>query len=140
MFWCKRWTSTKFNNGNFGFTQTCKNNTTVHVPSKRNMTPLFWVDLTFESYEDDMVFGVFIIFLFRTNGKKGHLGENDLRHCYGNFFRKLYSESYLITAMFKVPSKQLRATLTTAFWKIPYSFIIYGHGSTCMLNVSSSLR
>ena len=30
-------------------------------------------------------------------------------------FRKYYSESHLITAMFKVHSDQLRATLTTAF-------------------------
>ena len=28
------------------------------------MTPLFWVDLTFEWYEDDMVFRVFIVIIF----------------------------------------------------------------------------
>ena len=34
------------------------------------------------------------------------------------FFRKWHSESYLITAMFKVPSQQVGGTLKTAFWKI----------------------
>ena len=32
--------------------------------------------------------------------------------------------------MFKVPSQELLATLKTTFWKIPYSWIIYGHGLT----------
>ena len=54
-------------------------------------------------------------------------------------FRKWHSESYLITAMLKVPSQQIRGTLTTAFWKIPYSSLFYGHGSTCVLNLSSRL-
>ena len=31
------------------------------------------------------------------------------------FFRKWHSEYYLITAMSKVPSQQLRGTLTAAF-------------------------
>ena len=63
-----------------------------------------------------MVFRVFIVaILFRINGKNGHLDKNNYRHCYGIFFRKWHSESYLITAMFKVPSQQLRGTLTTAF-------------------------
>ena len=35
----------------------------VHVP-KRNVTPLFWVDLTFEWYKDVMVFRVFIVIIF----------------------------------------------------------------------------
>ena len=42
------------------------------------------------------------------------------------FFRKRHSESCLITAMFKVPSQQLRDTLATTFWKIAYSSIFYG--------------
>ena len=54
-------------------------------------------------------------FCLEPTGKIGHLDENDLRHCYGNFFRKWHSESYLITAMFKVRSQQLRGTWTTAF-------------------------
>ena len=45
--------------------------------------PWPWVDL----YEGAMVFRIFIfIFLFRTNGKKEHLDENDFRHGYGNYF------------------------------------------------------
>ena len=48
----------RVNGRNFGFTQTWENNT------KRNGTPLFWVDLTFEWYEDVMVFRVFIAIIF----------------------------------------------------------------------------
>ena len=98
-------------------------NTELHVPIKREVTPLFWVDLIFEWYEDAIVFLIsLVLFLFRTNGKKGHLYENDFRHCYGISFWKWHSESHLITAMFKVPSQQLQSTLKTAFWKIPYSW------------------
>ena len=34
-------------------------------------------------------------------------------------FSKVPSESYLITTIFKVLSKQLRDTLTKTFWKTP---------------------
>ena len=51
--------------------------------AKEKGTPWLWVDL----YEGAMVFRIFIfIFLFRTNGKKEHLDENDFRHGYGNYF------------------------------------------------------
>ena len=102
------------------------------------MTPLFWTDLTFEWYEDGMVFYVFI-FLSRINGKKGHLDENNFRHYYGHFFQKWHSECFVITVMFKVPSQQIRGTLTTASWKIAYSSLFYGHGPTCVLDLSSRL-
>ena len=63
----------------------------------------------FEWYEDAMVFRVFIVIIFVQNqGKKEDLDENDFRRCNGNFFRKMHSESYLITTMFKFPSQQLR--------------------------------
>ena len=52
---------------------------------------MFLVDLTFEWYDDTMVFRVFIfIFLFRTNGKKVCLDENDFRQCYSNFFETTF--------------------------------------------------
>ena len=51
-------------------------------------------------------------------------------------FWKLLDHSYVQI----VPSQQLQGTLTTAFWKIPYSSIFYGHGSTCVLNLSSRLQ
>ena len=55
----------RVNSRNLGFTQTWENNTkSPCVKEKRNMTPLFWVDLTFEWYEDDMVFRVFIVITF----------------------------------------------------------------------------
>ena len=43
--------------------------------------------LGFEWYEGVVVFRVFIfIFLFRNNGKKELLDENDFRHGFGNYF------------------------------------------------------
>ena len=51
-------------------------------------------------------------FLFRTNGKREQLHENDFRHCYGDF---LPFWKFLITAMFKVLPQQSRGTSTTAF-------------------------
>ena len=96
----------------------------VHVPNKKETwLPLFWVDLTFEWFVKMSWYSacLLLLFFFRTNRKKGHLDENGFCHCYGNFFRKWYSESYLITAMFKVFSQQLPGTLKTTFWKIPCS-------------------
>ena len=50
----------RVNSRNFGFIQTHENNTKRPCPKqKRNMTPLFWVDLTFEWYEDHMVLRVY---------------------------------------------------------------------------------
>ena len=37
-------------------------------------------------------FACLLLFLFRTNGKKGHLDENDFRPCYGNLFREWHSQ------------------------------------------------
>ena len=69
---------------NFGFTQTWENNTKSPCANqKRNVSPLFWVDLNFEWYEYVMVVCVFIVIIFVY-----HLDENDFRHCYGSFFRK----------------------------------------------------
>ena len=82
--------------------------------------------------KDGDVFCVFAFtFLLRTNDKKVHLDKNDFCHCYGNYFRKCCSESYLITAMFEVPSQQLRGILATTFWKTPYTRRFNGHDSRC---------
>ena len=85
MFSCTHWVSTKFrvNSRTFGFTQTWENNITkvllklLHVPNKRETwLPCFEIhskihsNVTFEWYEDDMVFRVFVVIIFRTNGKK----------------------------------------------------------------------
>ena len=56
----------------------------------------------------------FFIFCLEPNSKKGNLDENNFRPCYGSFFRKCRSESYLLTAIFKVFSQQIWDTLTTA--------------------------
>ena len=45
----------RVNSRMFNFTQTWENNTKSHK-QKRNMTPFSWIDLTFEWYEDHMVF------------------------------------------------------------------------------------
>ena len=50
----------------------------------------------------------FLIFLFRTSGIK------ELRHGYGNYFKSAI-ESYLISAMLKFLTQQLRGALITVF-------------------------
>ena len=55
-------------------------------------------------------------FLFRSNGKREQVNENDYRRYYGNFFfLKVSFQKYLITVIFKILSQQLRRTLTVAF-------------------------
>ena len=86
-----------------------------------------------------MIFCVLtIIFLFRAKVKKEHLDNEDrFPSRVWKLLQKSHSESYLITAIFKVLSRQLRSTLTTAFERHltvaaarypPLKF--YGHGST----------
>ena len=41
-----------------------KNTKSPCTKQNRNVTPLFWVDLTFEWYEDAMVSRVFIVIIF----------------------------------------------------------------------------
>ena len=52
------------------------------------MTPWFWVELTYEWYEDAIVFRFYrtpyFVFLFRTNGKKEHLDQSNFHRKYGN--------------------------------------------------------
>ena len=49
-------------------------------------------------------------------------------------FRKLLYHSYV-----KVSSQQLRDTSTTVFWRTPYGWRFYGHGSRYVLILSSRL-
>ena len=146
MFSNKRWTSTKFVRSELTVELLASPKHGKLISKSMSQTKekhhsLFWVDLSFKCYEETWYSKcLLLLFLFRTNGKKEDLDENDFRHCHGNFFWKWHSESYLITAMFKVPSQQLRGALTKTFWKIPYNSIFYGHGSTCVLNLSSRLR
>ena len=49
-------------------------------------------------------------------------------------FQKLLDHSYV-----EVSSQQLRSTLTTAFWKTPFSWRFYGHGLRYVLIISSRL-
>ena len=48
-------------------------------------------------------------------------------------FWKCQSESYLITAMFKIRPQQLRGTLATVFWNTPFSWRFYRHRSRYVL-------
>ena len=84
------------------------------------MTALFWVDLwplnrmKMTRYSACLV----LLILFRTNSKKGHLDENDFRHCDGNFFSKvafwkLLGHSYVQI----VPSQQLRRHTDNSIWR-----------------------
>ena len=79
----------RVNSRNLGLTQTWENNTKgPYAKRKWNMTPLFWVDLNgvkIAWYSACLL----LLFLFRTNGKKGHLDKNDFRYCSGNFFSKV---------------------------------------------------
>ena len=61
-----------------------------------------------------MVFCVFI-FLFRSNGKKKHLDENNFRHGYGNYFKSAVLKITLFQLSSTFFLKQLRGTLTTTF-------------------------
>ena len=93
MFSCKPWTSTKFLRSELTAETlaSLKHGQIIkfHLP-KRNVTPLFWADLTLDWYEDVMV--CLLLLLFRTNDKKGHLDENDFRPCYGNLSRKWHCQ------------------------------------------------
>ena len=62
-----------------------------------------------------MVFRVFIFNFCLETTVREQVDENDFRPCYGTFFSKVSFKKYLITAMFKVFSQQLRRTFTTAF-------------------------
>ena len=53
----------------------------------------------------------FLLFLFKSCGKKEDLDENYFRHSNGKYL----SESYLISAFFKVLFQKLRVMLTMAF-------------------------
>ena len=61
-------------------------------------------------------------FLSRNNGKREQLDEKDFRHCYGISFLKVSLWKYLMTAMLKVLTQQLRHLQTS--WRF------YGHLST----------
>ena len=116
-------------------------NTKFHVLNKREVTPLFWVDLISEWYEDAMVFLIsLVLFLFRTNGKKGHLYENDFRHCYGIFF----FESDILKVTWSQLCSKFLLNNYKAHWKQHFERYpkveIYEHGSTCVLNLSSRLQ
>ena len=50
-------------------------------------------------------------------------------------FRKLLDHSCV-----KLSSQQLRGTLTTVFWRTPYGWKFYGHGSRYVLILSSRLN
>ena len=76
-----------------------------HWPKQENnVTTMLWVDVNVEWYEDAMVFRVFIfILLFRTNGKKGHLDENDFHTVMVVIpkvpFWKLFDHSYVQSSL-----------------------------------------
>ena len=81
---------------------------------------MLWVDLTFELYEDVMVFRVLIfIFLLRTDGKKGHLDENHFHTVMVVFSKvplwKLFGHSYaqnsFLTTMMHIYNSILKDTL-----------------------------
>ena len=88
MFSCKGWNSTNFDrleltSKTFGSIQTWENNTKVHVPKQKKCDSLvlsrsgFWMIWRYHGIPCAHFY--LFIFLFRTNGKKGHLDEYDFR-------------------------------------------------------------
>ena len=70
-----------------------------------------------------------------------HLDENDFRHCYDNSFESGILKVTWSQLCSKVLLNNYKTHWKHHFEKIPYSWIIYGHGSTTyVLNLSSRLR
>ena len=113
MFSCKSWTSTKFVRSeltvelwlhpNMG-----GNDTKVHFSNKTEIwLTCFELILSLNGMKMTWYSAcLLLLFLFKTNVKKRHLGKNNSRHCYGNFFfesgilkvawSQLYSKPLLI--------------------------------------------
>ena len=75
--------------------------------------------------------------MFKTNGKKEDLDENNFCYCYGSFFESAALKvSYLITTMFKVFSRQLRGTFRdTLQLKILRKWTNIGVNSSLVKNI-----
>ena len=85
----------------------------------------------------DISYFHFYLFVFKTNGKKEDLDENNFCYCYGNFFESAALKvSYLITTMFKVFSRQLRGTFRdTLQLKILRKWTNIGVNSSLVKNI-----
>ena len=85
-------------------------------------------------------YSAFLSFSFslRTNGKNGHLYENNFRQCYDNFsnkpFWKLLNHSYVWSSFSSTTSD-----ITVEFWKTANSWKFDGHWSAYVLILSSKL-
>ena len=119
----------------------------LYVPIKRKTlsTPLFWADLTFEWYEDDMVFCAFIVIIFRTNDKKRYLDANDFRQCYGIFFWKLAFWKLLDHSFVQSPFPAVTKHIDNCILKDNPRFyitvlLLQEHGLTCLQNLLLKLR
>ena len=65
-------------------------------------------------------------FLFRNNGIREQLDQNDLRRCFGNFFfRKCHSASYVESSF-----STITRHLDKGIWKTLSSWRFHRHGST----------
>ena len=77
-----------------------------------------------------------LLFLFTTNGKKRHTW---MRTTSVTVMVVFFKSGILKVTWLQLCSKSLlskkRSTLTTVLWKIPYSFLFYGHESTRVLNL-----
>ena len=80
---------------------------------KRNVTPLFWVDLPLNSMKMPW-YSAFLLLLslFRTNGKKGRLDENDFRHWHG-----IFSESGVLKVTWSQLCSKFLPNNYEAHWK-----------------------
>ena len=73
----------------------------------------------------------FYFFVFRTNGEKEHLDENNFCDGYGNFYESAAVKvSHVIIAMFKVFFSTIRRHIEHGIWETFYSRRFYGNVST----------
>ena len=76
----------------------------------------------------------FYFFVFRTNGKKEHLDENNFCDGYSNFYESAAVKvSHLMIAMFKVFFSTIRRHIDHGIWETFYSRRFYGNVSTYVL-------
>ena len=94
--------------------------------TRKNGTPLFWVEVAFEWYESAMISHVFIFsFLFKNSGKREQVDENNFRHCYGKFFFESAIPKVLDHSYYNPPwqqhlkdTLQLRILWTWSTWTL----------------------
>ena len=125
----------EFSEKNFAFTKSSVTQTKEKWDSRVLSTPNFW--MVWRCHGILCVYFYFFC-LEATLGKdtKMRATSATVMAIFSRvLFRKLLDHSHD-----KVSPQQLRGTLTTSFWRTPYSWRFYGHGSRYVLIISSRLQ